>query len=199
MAGEVEPRALRALDALTPVLGELGIEYALGGSMASGHFGEPRSTADADLFVELSASKLDRLLQALKGAFYVPEQPARDAVQSRGMFNIVHLATMHKIDLHVSGGSPLDRDELARRQLVSLTQDGEHMVFIASAEVIVLRKLDRYRRGNCVSDQQWRDILGVLKGQAGRLDLDYLRSMAGRLRVDDLLDRALEQTGTKAT
>ena len=194
MAGEVAPDAVRALDALKPLLAELGIEYAVGGSLASGHYGEPRSTADVDLFVELPNEKLDRLLAALRGRFYAPEQPARDAVRVGGMFNIVHLETMHKIDIHVSRGTALDQDEIARRQFVSLTQDGEHMVFIASAEIIVLRKLEWYRRGHCVADHQWRDVLGVLKGQAGRLDLHYLRRMAVTLGLDELVERALAES-----
>lgn len=197
MAGEVEPRALRALDALQPILDELGIDYALDGSLASGHYGEPRSTVDADLFVELPAGKLERLLAALRGRYYVPEQAARDAVKAGGLFNIVHLQTMHKIDLRVSHGSELDQDELTRRKYVSLTMDGEHMVYIASPEIILLRKLDWFRRGNCVADQQWRDILGVLKGQAGRLDIEYLRRMGASLGVGDLLERAFEESARR--
>jgi hypothetical protein len=36
-------------------------------------------------------------------------------------------------------------------------------------------------------------VLGVLKIQAGRLDLDYLRSWGARLKIADLLDRALAE------
>jgi hypothetical protein len=43
------------------------------------------------------------------------------------------------------------------------------------------------------SYRQWRDILGVLKVQAGRLDLDYLSKWAQELNVADLLQRALKE------
>jgi hypothetical protein len=69
---------------------------------------------------------------------------------------------------------------------------------LASAEDIVLAKLEWYQMGGKVSDRQWRDVLGVLKVQEGRLDLAYLRRWARELGVADLFERALaeaEQTG----
>jgi hypothetical protein len=56
---------------------------------------------------------------------------------------------------------------------------------------VVLSKLRWYRLGGEVSDRQWRDVLGVLCAQAGRLDLEYLRRWAKEQGTLDLLDRAL--------
>ena len=50
----------------------------------------------------------------------------------------------------------------------------------------MLAKLDWYRKGGGVSDRQWRDLLGVLKIQAGSLDRAYLVHWAGELGVEDL-------------
>ena len=71
--------------------------------------------------------------------------------------------------------------------------ESERKGYVASAEDIILAKLEWYRLGGEVSDRQWRDILGVLKVQAGRVDLDYLRHWAAELKVDDLLQRALKE------
>jgi hypothetical protein len=65
---------------------------------------------------------------------------------------------------------------------------------VASAEDTLLAKLDWYRMGGEVSERQWRDVLGVLKVQAGGLDLEYMRRWARELGVDDLLERALAQS-----
>ena len=69
-------------------------------------------------------------------------------------------------------------------------------LFVASAEDVILHKLRWYRLGNEVSDRQWQDVLGVLKVQRGRLDLDYLHQNADRLEVEDLLERALAEAAS---
>ncbi len=99
---------------------------------------------------------------------------------------------------YLIGGSlasarPFDRSQLARRQHHVLGMDPECSAFVASAEDIVLAKLEWYRLGGETSERQWHDILGVLKVQHDRIDRSYLRGMATDLHVTDLLERALEQ------
>ena len=65
---------------------------------------------------------------------------------------------------------------------------------ITTAEDTVLAKLEWYWLGGQASDRQWRDALGVLKVQGQRLDLAYMRHMAAGLGVQDLLERALEES-----
>jgi hypothetical protein len=84
----------------------------------------------------------------------------------------------------------------ALSRIDKIAVDEEHpdlQFFVASPEDIVLNKLEWFRLGDEVSERQWRDVQGVLKVQAGNLDMDYLRTWAAKLGLADLLDRALAE------
>ena len=49
--------------------------------------------------------------------------------------------------------------------------------------------------GGNVSEQQWRDVLGVLKVQGDLLDMEYLRHWAAALGLTDLLEEAFRDAG----
>ena len=61
---------------------------------------------------------------------------------------------------------------------------------IKTPEDTVLLKLEWYRSGGEVSDQPWRDVLGVLAVWRERLDEAYLDRWAAALRASDVLERA---------
>ena len=67
---------------------------------------------------------------------------------------------------------------------------------VATAEDCVLTEIESFEKGGRVSDRQWRDVLGILEAQVGRLDAPQLRQWASELRIADLLEQALAQAGT---
>lgn len=192
------PAPLSALFDFVSVLDDVGLPYALGGSLASSAHGEPRASADADVLVALSANDLEVFLGRLEGRYYVGREAAAEAVRDRRSFNVIHLGTMYKIDVFVAGPSRLDRNQLRRSRRVALGQGPGGLVSVTSAEDVVLRKLDWYRRGGDVSDRQWRDVIGVLKLQQGALDLAYLRETAAAEGLEDLLQLGLIEAGFDA-
>jgi hypothetical protein len=173
----------------------LGVPYALGGALASAVFGEPRATEDIDLVADLQPAHADALIAALGTAFYVPDDALRQAIARRSSFNVIQLETMRKVDVFVAQASGLDQEQLGRRRRTVISPDGEAALFLATPEDLILQKLDWYRRGGGVSDRQWRDVLGLLKVQGGRLDRAYLERWAGALALTDLLTRAFGQVG----
>lgn len=61
---------------------------------------------------------------------------------------------------------------------------------VTSAERMVLRKLDWFRRGGGESDRQWRDVLAILRVQGGRLDEAWMEREATVHGLGELLRKA---------
>jgi hypothetical protein len=174
------------------------IRYLIGGSFASAIHGVARMTADVDLVVDLSLNQVDPLVRALESEFYVDAEAIRDAVRRRQSFNLIHLATMFKVDVFVLKRRPFDEAQFERRERHAISLDPERQAYIATAEDNILAKLEWYRMGGETSDRQWNDVQSVLKTQRGRLDLDYLRQWAVALGVADLVERALRDASSLA-
>jgi hypothetical protein len=171
------------------VLDSLGIPNTVGGSIASSFAGEPRSTIDIDIVAAIETAHVPALVTALTPAFYVDGDALDRAVRTRTAANLIHQASMLKVDLFVAGGTPLDTQQLARRQMIDV--GGGRALGVHPPEDILLQKLRWYRLGGEVSDRQWRDVIAIVRVQGTRLDLSYLRQNAPVLGVADLLDRVL--------
>ena len=188
------PDLLAALTPVVEVLDRLGVAYQVGGSVASSIHGMARATMDVDLVADLDLVHVDAFVGALVQSYYVDGDMIREALEQRSSFNLIHQESMLKVDVFVPKDRPYDRQALSRRIPDRLEDTPNARVFfVATAEDVVLAKLEWFDRGGRMSERQWIDVLGVLRVQEEAVDLDYLRRWASDLGVADLLERALRE------
>lgn len=188
-----DPIAIAQL--LHPVFEQLHLRYYITSGVAAIAHGEPRTTQDLDLVIEVDVNEMDRLVNALEASgFYVPAGAVEDVKANRGrVLSVTHIEQVLKADIVLNGHAPFDRSRMNRRQLISLDLAGESFYWVGAPEDIILAKLSWGQRSD--SEKQWRDVLGVLKVQQQALDYGYLGDWAERLGLGELLERALVEAG----
>jgi hypothetical protein len=190
-----KPDILAALEKAVEAFDRMGIEYIIGGSVASSVYGMARATLDIDLEAKVLVRHVDPMVEALKNEYYIAAESIKEAIRNCSSFNLVHLDTMIKIDIFVKGNRPYDLEEFSRKKRVSLADDTGTLFNLLSAEDIILNKLIWYNKGGMVSQRQWQDILGVLKVQCGNLDRAYLQRWAMTLNCAPQLRQAIKDAG----
>jgi hypothetical protein len=184
-----------ALRGVVAAFDDLGVDYFVGGSIASAIFGEPRLTIDADVVARLLGRHAQPLVERLTPHYYADLSAIEGAIHNGSSFNLIHLETMVKVDVYVAWRSDFARSQFARRLRRNVGTEVPLELYLATPEDTVLAKLEWCRLGGGVSDRQWRDVLGVLKVQAEALDRTYLRDWAAQMNLTDLLRRALDDAG----
>jgi len=185
---------LLALAPVVKVFREIGVRHFIGGSLASSAHGMARASLDVDLIAELVGRHAPVLAERLHEAYYLDASRIEWAIRSRRSFNLIHLATMFKIDVFVAKGRPFDSMALQRATPEMLGDEPEAPVVpMATAEDIVLAKLEWFEAGGRTSERQWTDVVGVLKLRQSDIDPAYLRRWAAALGVEALLERALAE------
>ena len=142
--------------ALVPVvecLDAIGVRYYVTGSLASSAHGVARASLDVDLMAELEIDHIERLTDCLGSAYYILHGHIRAAVEQRRSFNLVHFATMFKVDVFISRRRPFDEQAVNRARSEALDEavDAPKLP-IASAEDTVLAKLRSRSRKTLAPD-----------------------------------------------
>ncbi len=191
-----KPDLLLALKPVVDAFERLSIPYYIGGSVASSVYGMPRATMDADIVADLAPTQVPSLVDLLRDQYYISETMIQNASVGVSSFNLIHLETMMKIDVFVQKNDAYHQSAFARRVKDRLVDDDpDSVVCLASAEDVILSKLQWYEMGQRISERQWLDILGVIKVQGDSLDREYLARWSEALGVSDLLRRACSEAG----
>jgi hypothetical protein len=136
---ELLSRVIRCLD-------DLGIDSMLTGCYASSIQGEPRSTHDIDLVVSLTSDDADNFVEAFTDPeFYLSPSAMREAIERRGMFNVIHMESGYNVDFWVLKDLPFDTLRFARKRPVTAW---DIVLKVSTPEDTILAKL-RWAREGC--------------------------------------------------
>jgi hypothetical protein len=101
-------------------LDALGVDWVIGGSIASSVHGEPRSTQDVDMVVALLDRHVTPFTKVIGRDYYVDAEAMRVAVRSGESFNAVHFASAIKVDFFVAGNDAFEAERLRSRQRIEM-------------------------------------------------------------------------------
>jgi hypothetical protein len=165
------------------VLERLRLPYLVTGSVATIYFGEPRLTNDIDVVVSLLPQRVAEFCRAFPTPdFYVSEDAAREAVEQRTQFNIIHPSSGLKVDVIVPPDTPFNRSRLTRAVRVKPASDYD--ASFASVEDVIIKKMEYYREGG--SEKHLRDITGVLKTRGDSVNRAYIEHWAERFGLEEV-------------
>ncbi len=181
MNGELE-----ILKHVTSRLNNAEIPYMMTGSMAMAIYATPRMTRDIDIVIQATPGDVPTIVALFHKDFYINEESVQQAVQSKGVFNIIHNDSLIKVDLIVCKNEPYRLEEFSRRQQVNI--EGV-MVSVVAPEDLVLSKLIRAKHTG--SELQYRDVQSMLIALRD-IDNAYLERWSRKLGVDELLRKARE-------
>ena len=152
------PDQLSILKLVTARLDVAGIGHMITGSIAAGHYAQPRMTRDLDLVVELEPADAERLVALFGDQFECDLHTIRAAITRRMFLNLIHTEAIVRVAVVVRKNTPYRFEEFGRRRRVDI--DGQAM-WIVSAEDLLLSKL-LWAKDSC-SELQLRNVRQLLR------------------------------------
>ncbi|MBX2921108.1 MAG: hypothetical protein KF746_02865 [Chitinophagaceae bacterium] len=178
------------LTVLLAILDQNHIDYMVTGSIVSSLQGEPRTTHDMDIVVNITVAAIPALLKVFPPPrYYLDADSIRDAIRQKSMFNLLDTDEGDKIDFWILTSEPFDVSRFERKY--------EELVFgiqmkISRPEDTILAKL-RWAKLSGGSEKQFTDAVRVYEVQYARLDMNYLQTWVRRLQVTKLWSRLLQE------
>jgi hypothetical protein len=154
----------------------------LSGGMAISIYTGPRYTRDFDFIVHLKPSDVMLVKEFFKEGYYCDEGAMKEAIENKGMFNIIDHKSNYKADFIILRNDEFEQEKFEKRRPVRFL---DFTVFIISAEDLLLSKLKWIQE--LQSEQQSNDI--ILLSKMPQLDLLYIWDWVKKLKLNtfDLL------------
>ena len=167
---------------ITNILKKTDKPFAFTGGLAATTYGDPRTTNDVDLIIEINPWEIDfvnTLANLLGDDFYFSIEGCREAIEEQTMFQAIDKETMFKIDFHLSDIVPGSLERRCERKIMT-----GQIVPMVAPEDSILSKLVWIKLG---SGRSRKDVVAMLRVQE-HLDNDYLEATAAQLDVKPILD-----------
>src|SRR5205085_8606412 len=110
---------------------QVGIPYMLTGSMAMNYYAQPRMTRDIDGVIAIGPEDVARVTALFQPDYYVSEEDIRESLAQESIFNLIHQASLIKVDCIIRKNNECRRAEFERRQKISIL---DFTTFIVSKE-----------------------------------------------------------------
>lgn len=176
---------------LHPILEAANISYYITGGVAAIAYGDPRTTRDLNIVLQIPLAQVPTLQLVLEqNGFYVAG--VDDVISGRmNTLQITQIETISRADLIVSDDSAYAEQQFSRRR--SYEFPNGIAVYLAAPEDVIISKL-RWGQSS-ESEKQQRDVLAILKVQQDELDYEYLRDWAAEFEVQVLLSELITAAG----
>lgn len=171
------------------------VPYVVGGSVASGAYGQPRQTNDIDIAVAVDLPRALCLAGELESEFMVDRLEIERTLATNEVyrsFQFLHLEEFIKVDVFAPALDDYTVGHFRRGKSIEFFDGCKARC--SSPEDILLYKLRWYRLGGYVSDKQWNDIVHLIEVQGENLDREYLSQWANHFDVVELLVKARSET-----
>jgi hypothetical protein len=185
------------LKAIIDLLETCDIGYMLGGAVAVWPWGEPRSTQDIDLVVDLSPNDSPLLSKELaKIDIYLPADIILDTlIEERAdlPINAIHGSTGFKAEMFpIRAWDELRTNAFTRRRKVNFGSDiGD--VYVHSPEDLIIYKLLNYSLSQ--QTKHVRDIGSIIKVLGENLDYTYIEKWINKKGLRSVWQEIRNQIG----
>ena len=163
-----------------------GIPYMLTGSMAMTIYSIPRMTRDIDMVIEVNPVDIEKLVRLFSDDCYIDQGAVKEAVHTKGMFNIIHNNWVIKADFIIKKNGDYRREEFERRKKINI---GDMAISVVTTEDLILSKLVWAKQSQ--SDLQLSDVRKIIVSVTG-LDWTYMQKWAAMLGIEDILKKVMK-------
>lgn len=177
------------------VLEKSDIDYMVGGAVAVWPWGEPRSTQDINIVIQLGVDHINTLSKELEKVeiFLPPDIIMENLYETRGdpPINAIHGTSGYKAEMFlVREGDELRKAAFKRRVKVDFGPEvGE--IFIHSPEDLIIYKMLYYSLSQ--QTKHIRDIGSILKTMGEQLDREYIKRWAEEKQLISIWQEILQE------